>query len=314
MQAWQQGRDLFRWCNAEGQSTALAAVPGLPQVGTLAAFQAEVVQRHHGLFTQLDQAQPEIEIGLPIRFTHLVEHRAQAEPVGFLAEAPDQCTRHLGWPDRVTHRDQRAAVALHHHKALVFRIAQHRLVGGQHQAGLGIGSTCQHRCQRLQGCVVGRRQRAARAVQQPRQPEHHQCHRHQQQRTQRARCIAGHRELPPQLVLVFDMAVSEEQQPGHRHQHQAEVAQPWPRPGFVQQRALAIELAPRRPQRHRHQQRRQGDQRLATAQPDRQRRDHADRHRQHPGRVAAAGQALADQQQGDAAQAADQVRGFQDRQ
>jgi hypothetical protein len=52
-----------------------------------------------------------------------------------------------------------------------------------------------------------------------------------------ARCVAGYRKLPPQLVLVFDMAVGEEQQPGDRHQHQAEVAQPWPRPGFVQQRA-----------------------------------------------------------------------------
>ncbi|KAG1250366.1 hypothetical protein G6F68_012840 [Rhizopus microsporus] len=184
----------------------------------------------------------------------------------------------------------------------------HRLVGGQHQAGLGIGGTGQYRRQRLQRGFIGGRQRAAGAVQQSRQAEHHQRDGHHQQRTQRTRRVAGHRELPPQLVLVFDMAVGEEQQPGNRDQHQAEVAQPRPRPGLVQQGTLAVELAARGPQGHRRQHCGNCDQPLAAAQPQRQRGDHAHRHRQHPRRMAAPGQALADQQQRDTAEAADQVR------
>ncbi|KAG1263639.1 hypothetical protein G6F65_014492 [Rhizopus arrhizus] len=251
---------------------------------------------------------------MPVGLANLVAHRAQAEPVGLLAEAPDQCAGDLRRSDRIAHRDQRTAIALHHHEALLCIIAQHRLVGGQHQAGLGIGGTGQYRRQRLQRGFIGGRQRAAGAVQQSRQAEHHQRDGHHQQRTQRTRRVAGHRELPPQLVLVFDMAVGEEQQPGNRDQHQAEVAQPRPRPGLVQQRTLAVELAARGPQGHRRQHCGNCDQPLAAAQPQRQRGDHAHRHRQHPRRMAAPGQALADQQQRDTAEAADQVRGFQDRQ
>ena len=110
------------------------------------------------------------------------------------------------------------------------------------------------------------------------------------------------------------MAVDEEQQPHRGHQHQRDVAQPGPGPGFVQQRALPVELAPRRPQRRRHQRQGQRHQRVAAAQPGRDRQQHAQRQRDQPRRVAAPLQALADQQQQHAAQAAEQVRGLHDRQ
>ncbi len=147
MQAGKQAGNLFHRCHAERKAPALATVPGLAQIGAFAAFQAEVVQGHDRFLAQLDQAQAQVEIGLPVGLAHLVEHRAQAEPVSFLAEAPYQRARHIRRADRIAHRDQRTAVALHHHKALFRIIAQHRLVGGQYQAGLGIGGTGQYRRQ-----------------------------------------------------------------------------------------------------------------------------------------------------------------------
>ncbi len=227
-QCRQQCRHLCRCGHAETQAAALAAVPGLAQVGAFASFQAEILQRHHRLFAQFDQGQPQVEVGLPVGFANLIEHRAQAEPVGFLTEAPDQPTRHVRRADRVAHGDERTAVALHHHKAPLVGITQHRLVGSQHQAGLGVFGGQQDGRQRVQRGHVGRRQRAAGAVQQPRQAEDGQGDGHHQQRTQRARRIALQGELPPQLVLVLHVAVDEEQQPDHRHQHQPKIADPRP--------------------------------------------------------------------------------------
>ncbi len=199
-----------------------------------AAFQPKIVQRHDRFLAQLDQAQAEVEIGLPVGLAHPVEHRAQAEPVGFFAEAPDECTGHVRRADRITHRDQRTAIALHHHEALFRIIVQHRLVGGQYQAGLGIGGPGQHRCQRRNGLVSGR---AGCVLCSRRARPNITSAIATTSNARSARCVAGQRELPPQLVLVFDMAVGEEQQPGDRDQHQTQIAQPRPRPGFIQQRA-----------------------------------------------------------------------------
>ena len=110
------------------------------------------------------------------------------------------------------------------------------------------------------------------------------------------------------------MAVDEEQQPHRGHQHQRHVAQPGPGPRLVEQRALPVELAPRCPQCRGHQRQGQRHQRMAAAQPGRDRQHHAQRQRDQPCRMAAPLQALADQQQQHAAQAAQQVRGLHDRQ
>ncbi|MNV55702.1 hypothetical protein D3C71_1479440 [compost metagenome] len=200
----------------------------MPQIGAGAAGEAEILQRHHGFFAELHQRQPEIQIRLPVAITGLVEHRTQAEAVGLLAEFPDQLTHHRRRPDRITHRHQRTAVALHHHEAIAVFAAQDGLVAGHRQTGLGVMCLCEYRAQLFQRFACRCRQRAAGAVQQTRKPEHDHHQADQQQRTQGARCIAGGGELPPQLVLVLDVAVDEEQQPHRRHQHQRDVAQPRP--------------------------------------------------------------------------------------
>ncbi|MCY1449261.1 hypothetical protein D9M71_659880 [compost metagenome] len=131
--------------------------------------------------------------------------------VAQVAKLPDHFGAFVGRADRVVQGDQAAAAPGIHQEGIVIGVEQQGLVACQGQAAVGLVRGLQNTAGPLQLIDIWQVDHRACGTQQPGQCNHHQQYRAPQRRAQPAWRVGIQGELPPQLMTVGHVLISEQQ-------------------------------------------------------------------------------------------------------
>jgi hypothetical protein len=238
----QERDDVLRRNHLERPPFALEPMAEVAKALPAPAIEREARECYAGLLAELERREPEVEVEGQPRRGHLVEDRPAVVSIAEVAEPPDQLRPLVLRADGVPQCHPTAALDPVHQKGAAAVGEEQRLVPEQGKVGCGIPASRDDGHRPLE---VGRRRArrvGRRRAEQPRHRHDRGDADHAHRGAEKPRRVGPQREAPPEVGRILDVSVGEKPQPDGPEEDEDDSGHPARGEPLLDQRGFSVEV------------------------------------------------------------------------